>query len=753
MSRSVQKKATWIVKESAIHGRGLFAKQDFKAGETVVKAAKRMGGQDGLDRYEITFATRYTNHSSTPNARLKKVASGRVEIIAEQPIKAGAEVLVDYHRTQSALGPGSYMTYRGKVRATRDQLEKQAEEGLKFVEKTIELPAADKLRDAHPGSDADADRWLRRASRRYAEKYPPAKRQRVSGRHRALLESISRRQAAERGQPGQRTWAEEREFLGERLDPVRDWWQENNQPRWMRPRHPYGNDRHLPPEDTRPLDPNSPRERFRRVVIPLLRPAQNTFDKVEDYLRGPQPPGMTPGSRGLAPPTEKESQAMPQPQQQPAPQPQQPGQEQQQPGFVPGSIAAQAAVTPEQQAHVSPEAIAAAQQQGQQPAQPGTPVQPQQPPQAIQQAKQGASLFLDRIKRATGPELAPSPLTDEAKNQMNVVSPQPDPIMTQQHMKPPVPQLGGQMPIATPSSTSFGISPMSAGVPPMPKLAADHNQWLSKNAVDTSTALLAGGALLGTAAGIPVAINKWKESRKEDAKLEKAVERNLRERRARRVAAERWEEEKKEEEEEKQASNLEFADEEELAASWVRLHLAKSAQERTYASPQEYFKLRGNRRLRPPGAPHLRTFSDFIKDILTGGLHGREKARARKLKQQELRDKTRRMLFPRPAKPPRPVAPPDPNFRIAGEADGVGKSAASSYNRVKTSWDDHEKTARKTPAPWWVPAPGKKKPAKRRRKGAPRTTTRTKIKRDGKKGESMITTRSRPGKKVKKSNK
>ena len=420
---------------------------------------------------------------------------------------------------------------------------------------------------------------------------------------------------------------------------------------------------------------------------------------------------------------------------------------------MPGSIAAQAAVTPEQQAHVSPEAIAAAQQQGQQPAQPGTPVQPQQPPQAIQQAKQGASLFLDRIKRATGPELAPSPLTDEAKNQMNVVSPQPDPIMTQQHMKPPVPQLGGQMPIATPSSTSFGISPMSAGVPPMPKLAADHNQWLSKNAVDTSTALLAGGALLGTAAGIPVAINKWKESRKEDAKLEKAVERNLRERRARRVAAERWEEEKKEEEEEKQASNLEFADEEELAASWVRLHLAKSAQERTYASPQEYFKLRGNRRLRPPGAPHLRTFSDFIKDILTGGLHGREKARARKLKQQELRDKTRRMLFPRPAKPPRPVAPPDPNFRIAGEADGVGKSAASSYNRVKTSWDDHEKTARKTPAPWWVPAPGKKKPAKRRRKGAPRTTTRTKIKRDGKKGESMITTRSRPGKKVKKSNK
>jgi hypothetical protein len=551
-----KKEAVWTVKNSQLHGLGLFSNQAIAPGQTIVKAAKRMGGQDGLDRYEITFATRYTNHSSTPNARLKKVASGRVEIIAEQPIKVGAEVLVDYHRTQSALGPGSYMTYRGKVRATRDQLEKQAEEGLKFVEKTIELPAADKLRDAHPGSDADADRFIGRAARRHTEKYPPAKRQRVPGRHRALLESIRRRHAAERGQLGQRTWAKEREFLGERLDPVRDWWQENNQPRWMSPWHPYGNGRHLPPYDTRPPDPNSPRERFRRVVIPLLRPVQNTFDKVEDYLRGPQPPGMTPGSRGLAPPTEKESQAMPQPQQQPAPQPQQPGQEQPQPGFVPGSIAAQAAVTPEQQAHVSPEAVTAAQQQGQQPAQPeqpGAPVQPQQPPQAIQQAKQGASLFLDRIKRATGPELAPSPLINEAKNQMNVVAPQPDPIMAQKSMKPPVPQLGGQMPIATPSSTSLGVNSMSGGAPPMPKLAAEHNQWLAKNAVNTSTALLAGGALLGTAAGIPIVINKWKESRKEEVKLEKAIERNLRERRARRVAGERWEEEKKKEEEEELA--------------------------------------------------------------------------------------------------------------------------------------------------------------------------------------------------------
>jgi len=501
-----KKEAVWTVKNSQLHGLGLFSNQAVAPGQTIVKAAKRMGGQDGLDRYEITFATRYANHSGTPNARLKKVASGRVEIIAEQPIKAGAEVLVDYHRTQSALGPGSYMTYRGKVRATRDQLEKQAAGYLKFA------------------------------------------------------------QPAPQPQPQQ-----------------------------------------------------------------------------------PQQP------------------------QQPGQEQQQPGQEQPQPGFVPGSIAAQAAVTPEQQAHVSPEAVTAAQQQGQQPAQPeqpGAPVQPQQPPQAIQQAKQGASLFLARIKRATGPELAPSPPINEAKNQMNVVAPQPDPIMAQKSMKPPVPQLGGQMPIATPSSTSLGVNSMSGGAPPMPKLAAEHNQWLAKNAVNTSTALLAGGALLGTAAGIPYGIAKWKESRKEDAKMEKAVERNLRERRARRVAGERWEDEKKKEEEEekeKQASTLEFADEEELAASWVRLHLAKAA-------------------------------------------HG----------------------------------PTD--------------SHSTTYDRVKTSWDDHEKTAaRKTPAPWWVPAPGKKKKKKKdpttkqRRKGAPRTTTRTKIKRDGKKGESTITTRSRPGKKVEKS--
>ena len=40
------------------------------------------------------------------------------------------------------------------------------------------------------------------------------------------------------------------------------------------------------------------------------------------------------------------------------------------------------------------------------------------------------------------------------------------------------------------------------------------------------------------------------------------------------------------------------------------------------------------------------------------------------------------------------------------------------------------------------------KPPKRRRKGAPRTTTRTKVRRDGNKGKSTITTRSRPGKKM-----
>ena len=41
-----------------------------------------------------------------------------------------------------------------------------------------------------------------------------------------------------------------------------------------------------------------------------------------------------------------------------------------------------------------------------------------------------------------------------------------------------------------------------------------------------------------------------------------------------------------------------------------------------------------------------------------------------------------------------------------------------------------------------------KPPYKRRRKGAPRTTTRTRVRRDGNKGKSTITTRSRPGKKM-----
>ena len=129
-----KKEAVWTVKNSQLHGLGLFSNKAVKPGQTIVKAAQRQGGQDGLDRYEITFATRYTNHADVPNARLKKVASGRIEIVATQPIEKGAEVLVDYKRTRSAFGPGSYMTYRGEVRATKEDLEKQAAGYLKFAQ-------------------------------------------------------------------------------------------------------------------------------------------------------------------------------------------------------------------------------------------------------------------------------------------------------------------------------------------------------------------------------------------------------------------------------------------------------------------------------------------------------------------------------------------------------------------------------------------------------------------------------------------
>lgn len=82
-----------FVKDSPIHGRGLFASAPIKAGDIISKA--RVGNMR-------TPAGRYTNHSCVPNAEMVMYENGDVDLVAIEDIGGAeggmitSEVLVDY---------------------------------------------------------------------------------------------------------------------------------------------------------------------------------------------------------------------------------------------------------------------------------------------------------------------------------------------------------------------------------------------------------------------------------------------------------------------------------------------------------------------------------------------------------------------------------------------------------------------------------------------------------------------------------
>ncbi len=74
------------LRDSPIHGKGLFATKDFQAGDVVCP-----GRLDG----KRTPAGRFINHSPTPNIVPKKVGDD-IYAVAARKIQAGDELLVDY---------------------------------------------------------------------------------------------------------------------------------------------------------------------------------------------------------------------------------------------------------------------------------------------------------------------------------------------------------------------------------------------------------------------------------------------------------------------------------------------------------------------------------------------------------------------------------------------------------------------------------------------------------------------------------
>ncbi len=111
----------WRVRESPIHGRGVFAARAIRKGETVIEyRGKRMTWEeaceqpasDDADPYHTFLfslddgrvidagiggnAARWINHSCAPNCETHEDDRGRVFITARRPIREGEELSYDY---------------------------------------------------------------------------------------------------------------------------------------------------------------------------------------------------------------------------------------------------------------------------------------------------------------------------------------------------------------------------------------------------------------------------------------------------------------------------------------------------------------------------------------------------------------------------------------------------------------------------------------------------------------------------------
>ncbi|MFO1281743.1 MAG: SET domain-containing protein-lysine N-methyltransferase [Burkholderiales bacterium] len=111
----------WRVRESAIHGRGVFAARDLERGTTVIEyrgrrmsydeACRRPDSDPDDPRHTFLFelddgrvidagvggnAARWINHSCAPNCAPFEDERGRVYIAAKRRIAAGEELTYDY---------------------------------------------------------------------------------------------------------------------------------------------------------------------------------------------------------------------------------------------------------------------------------------------------------------------------------------------------------------------------------------------------------------------------------------------------------------------------------------------------------------------------------------------------------------------------------------------------------------------------------------------------------------------------------
>ena len=121
---SVKSPRPYIVRNSQIHGRGVFAARPIKKGTCIIEyKGQRISWPDALERPDTdpdnpfhTFffslddgrvidasvrgnAARWVNHSCSPNCETEEDDDGRVHIYARKSIEAGDELTYDYKLT------------------------------------------------------------------------------------------------------------------------------------------------------------------------------------------------------------------------------------------------------------------------------------------------------------------------------------------------------------------------------------------------------------------------------------------------------------------------------------------------------------------------------------------------------------------------------------------------------------------------------------------------------------------------------
>jgi|TARA_B100000073_G_C23531759_1_gene492281 hypothetical protein len=86
----------WEIKDSKIHGKGIFAKEDINKGSLIGKAYDLIGEVN--DKYiagEITILGSIHNHSFNPNAR-PEIYNNQIFFEALNNISKGEEITCDY---------------------------------------------------------------------------------------------------------------------------------------------------------------------------------------------------------------------------------------------------------------------------------------------------------------------------------------------------------------------------------------------------------------------------------------------------------------------------------------------------------------------------------------------------------------------------------------------------------------------------------------------------------------------------------